>query len=82
MLGSKTRYCLLLGLLATPALAAEQSSGTENQTAAPGAATAAAAETRDWSAIDTDKDSYVSAAEMEKYLKETWAKQEGAAASR
>lgn len=38
------------------------------------AAKSKAADVRDWNAIDKDKDHYISAAEMDAYLKESWAK--------
>lgn len=41
----------------------------------PATAQPQSAETRDWSAIDTNKDHHISPEEMEKYLKEVWARQ-------
>jgi hypothetical protein len=49
---------VLVALLAGPAWAAQD-------TASP--------ETRDWSKIDTDGDGLISAAEMDTFLKQTWA---------
>ena len=72
-------FSTLLALSATSALAAKQSEpGTESQDAS---SASKGGETRDWSKIDTDKDGYVEAAEMEAYLQSVWSKNGKASAS-
>jgi hypothetical protein len=51
---------VLLALLAAPAWGAQD---------------AASPQTRDWAKIDTNGDGLISAAEMDKFLKKTWAEQ-------
>jgi len=55
---------LLAAVFAGSAFAANQ--------AATGAATTGAAKTRDWQAIDTNKDHYISPSEMQAYLNKVW----------
>jgi len=51
---------LMVAVLSAPAIAAQHSS---------------AQQTRDWSAIDTNHDHYISPTEMEAYLQHVWAQQ-------
>ena len=39
-------------------------------------------EVRNWSTIDTDKDGYISAEEMERYLAQAWERSKGGTATR
>ncbi len=58
---------VLVAALSALTIAAQETKAT--------AARQQGAETRDWSAIDANKDHLISPDEMDKYLKEVWAKQ-------
>jgi hypothetical protein len=59
-------------LAATLLTAAFTGSALAANQAAAAAATTGAAKTRDWQAIDTNKDHYISPSEMQAYLNKVW----------
>jgi hypothetical protein len=62
-------FAILIAGMSSLALAATTTAGAA-------AASTSAKQTRDWSAIDTNKDNYISPSEMQTYLDKVW-QQEG-----